>query len=68
MDTTNKTFRGPRRGILFYRIIGFNWKGPCYVYQKETKQQRKDMLYVLEDPYAEDLKAIYAEWTVKLRT
>lgn len=60
-DTTDKTFGGPRQGILFYGIIGFNWKGPCHVYRKETRQQR-------EDPHAEDLEAARAEWTVKLRT
>jgi hypothetical protein len=40
---------------MFYGIIGFNWKGPYYVYWKEIKEQRRESLRVLKDPYAAEL-------------
>jgi hypothetical protein len=60
-DCIDKTFRGKTEGVMFYGIIGFNWKGPCHVYRKETKEQRKASLHVLEDPHAAELQAARAE-------
>ena len=66
-DTVDPRFKDAT-GLMFWGGIAFDWKGPCYIFDREDKKERKETIVTLAEDATPEFERRMADYEIRLKT